>query len=194
MNLRALAGWVLCVAASSAQALDLSAAWPAATARTHLIELAQGSRLSSQAAQLGNGSYELAGGQVVRFDRWYSTKLPDSRITWMTQMAPQWGLLWGLSTGERGAKYAIAPGFKLGFVYTSRVTRSSVLSIKATTVLGGRLKEKTCTADYGDIGGVQTVNCRLAASEIPPEQTLQYLLNSRPLDQQQIAVRYTVQF
>ncbi len=187
-------GWMLCVAATAAQALDLQAAWPAATTRTHLIELAQGSRLSTQAAQLANGSYELAGGQLVRFDRWYSTKVPDSRITWLTQMAPQWGVIWGFSTGERGAKYGIDPSLKLGFAYTSRLGRDTQLSIKATTVLGGRLKEKPCTADYGDIGGVQTVNCRLAASELPPEQTLQYLIDSRPLDRHQITVRYTVQF
>ncbi len=31
-------------------------------------------------------------------------------------------------------------------------------------------------ADYGDIGGVQRVNCRLAATELEPKETLKYLL------------------
>jgi hypothetical protein len=42
------------------------------------------------------------------------------------------------------------------------------------------MEEKTCVADYGDIGGIQAVNCRLAATALEPAETLQYLYNEKP--------------
>ena len=46
--------------------------------------------------------------------------------------------------------------------------------------MGGRFKEHSCTADYADLGGLEQVNCRLAATELAPEETLKYLVNDLP--------------
>ena len=80
------------------------------------------------------------------------------------------------------------PSLRLGFIHRASLARHTVLTVRATTTLGGRLREKSCTADYGDIGGVQTVNCRLAASTLEPAETLRYLFNETPRDRHQISV------
>jgi hypothetical protein len=49
-------------------------------------------------------------------------------------------------------------------------------------------------ADYGDIGGVQSVNCRLAASELPPQETLKHLFNQAPHDRVTLNFRYSINF
>mgnify|MGYP007024630504 FL=1 len=165
---------------------------PAST--THLVELVQGSEQSKRAAEFRTGGFESAGGQWVGFDRWYRPKWTDMRATWMTQLTPEFGVLWGASTGERAEKYSISPSLKLGVVYQTKVGLNAYFSVRATSVLGGRMKEKTCTADYGDIGGVEQVNCRLAASEMTPTETLKYLTNALPPDRHNVWVRYTLVF
>lgn len=147
---------------------------------THLIELSQGSRLSNIVASAGTGGFETAHGSWISFNRWYRSNWTDARITWVTQMSPNVGLVWGASTGERAEKYTISPSLKLGLVFQAPVQKNAFISIKGTTILGGRLKEKSCVADYGEIGGVQEVNCRLAASPLEPSQTLTYNLNEKP--------------
>jgi len=66
--------------------------------------------------------------------------------------------------------------------------------LRAATRFGGGLKEGTCVADYGDIGGVQSVNCRLAASELPPQETLKHLFNQAPHDRVTLNFRYSINF
>lgn len=161
---------------------------------THLVEIAQGSELSKLGARYRVGGFETAGGQWVGFDQWYRPKWTDTRATWMTQLSPEFGMLWGFSTGEQAEKYRISPGLKLGFVYQAKVDLRSHFSVRATSVVGGRMKEKTCTANYGDIGGIEQVNCRLAATEMAPAETLNYLTNALPPDRHNIWVRYTVNF
>jgi hypothetical protein len=63
-----------------------------------------------------------------------------------------------------------------------------------TRLVAGGLKEKSCTADYGDIGGVQAVNCRLAASTLEPSSTLQYLANIRAQDRNWLSIRFNMNF
>ena len=46
-------------------------------------------------------------------------------------------------------------------------------------------------ANYGDIGGVQQVNCRLAATELMPETTLSYLLHRAPPSSFALNVKFT---
>ncbi len=167
---------------------------PPSTQKTHLIGIQQGSALSREVSGFRGQSFELSNGELVRFDRWYKTHWQDLQLTWLTEIHPQWGLIWGVSTGERGPKYRIDPSLQLGFLYQQPMSKQSAWSLRATTRLSGRLKEKTCLADYGDIGGVQTVNCRLAATELPPEETLKYLLNEAPRDRLVIALRYVRQF
>lgn len=77
-----------------------------------------------------------------------------------------------------------SPGFHLGFIHQMDLGKDISLSFNGIKVFGGNLKEKTCEADYGVIGGVQEVNCRLAASLMTPAQTLSYLLNEKSKDEQ----------
>ena len=83
---------------------------------------------------------------------------------------------------------------KLGFVLTSEPSRNAVFSLKATTVVGGDLRERPCSADYGAIGGEQAVNCRLAASTLAPADTLQYLLQERPRGRNSVTLEYKLFF
>ncbi|MDP1686404.1 hypothetical protein [Hydrogenophaga sp.] len=168
-----------------------SAGWAASMASprsTSLIEIRQGSDLSRQVSNLKGQGYESAGGERVEFSSWYSSNWTDMRATFMTQLSADTGFIWGLGTGEHGPKYNIAPSLKLGFIHRATLSRRTVLTLRATTTLGGRLREKSCTADYGDIGGVQSVNCRLAASTLEPAETLRYLFNETPRDRHQLSV------
>jgi hypothetical protein len=161
---------------------------------THLIEIAQDSQLSRLASSYRNGGFESAGGQWVNFEKWYRPKWSDLRAAWMTQISPQFGMVWGLSTGEQAEKYSISPSLKLGVVYQTKVGLNASFSVRATSVLGGRMKERTCTANYGDIGGIENVNCRLAASEMAPAETLKQLTNALPPDRNNVWIRYVHNF
>lgn len=161
---------------------------------TYLIELKQGSHLSALARSLGAGGFETATGSRVDFHPWYSSRWTDASITWMTQVTRNFGIIHGFSTGERGSKYTIAPSVKLGVMLQVQTGRHAFLSFRATTRVGGDLREKSCTADYGDIGGVQAVNCRLAASPLQPTQTLDYLVREKPLDRNQASLVFQWHF
>jgi len=161
---------------------------------TQLIGASQGSSLSDLAKTLGSNGFETSGGSKVRLDKWYAPTWVDIRLDFMTQISPRLGVLWGLSTGERGEKYTIDPSFKLGFLAVYPMSKASKLSFSATTIIGGRFQERSCTADYGDIGGVQEVNCRMAASELEPAQTLNYLVNQDPSNRTQVSLQYTINF
>lgn len=180
---------------SACSAFEMSRIELSPVSSTHLVEIAQVSESSNTAAGFRAGGYESAYGQWISFDRWYRPHgLIDTRLTWMTQLHPSFGLLWGVSTGERGEKYSIQPSLKLGIVYQTNFSKSTHFSVKATTLLGGRMHERSCTADYGDIGGIQQVNCRLAASTLAPAATLQYLINSAPADRNALQIRYVYEF
>ena len=149
---------------------------------TYLLNVTQRTRLSDVAAKLGRGGYELSGGGFVDFSKWYDQKWIDIEFHFMTQLHEDFGILWGFSTGEWGEKYKISPSLKLGAIVQHRLSDRSSFSLSATRLFGGGFTEKTCVADYGDIGGVQTVNCRLAATQLEPSQTLQYLYRTKPLE------------
>ena len=159
---------------------------------TSLIEIKQGSELSNKMRRNQNsGGYDLSGGSPVNLKAWYTPAFDDTRITYMTQLHPKVGLIWGFSTGENAPKYTVDPSMKLGLVFHYELDKTSTLSLRGTTVLGGRLRESACTADYGVIGGVQQVNCRMAASTLPPSQTLQYLYDEKPYNCNTIWLQYT---
>lgn len=185
--IKGLIGGALLVAATAASANDFFD-------NTYLLELKQGGYLSDKAYGMRSGGYESAFGTPITFDKWYSTKLSDMHIAFLTKIDPKLGIIWGFSTGEKAQKYEITPSFKLGAVFIQPVTKTSQLAIRAHYTWGGNLKEKTCTADYGDIGGVQEVNCRLAATEMQPSETLKYLVNERPRDYKQVYIQYSWNF
>ena len=149
-------------------------------AATFILGISQGSSLTQTVETIEGGGYELAGGDKVSFVRWYHTDWPDTRIDMLTQLSSHFGILWGASTGEHGEKFNIDPAFKLGMIVQQQPTPATTLTLTVSGIFGGRLTESPCEADYGDIGGIQTVNCRLAASVLAPEETLKYLMNAAP--------------
>ncbi|MER9330669.1 hypothetical protein NKJ26_12665 [Mesorhizobium sp. M0152] len=159
---------------------------------TSLVDIHQGSPLSDRARGLGAGGYELQNGSQVSFDQWYHANWVDMHVELLTQITENTGVLWGFGTGEEGEKYRIEPSLKLGFLTQVHPSPNSTLSVALTTTIGGNLTEKSCQADYGDLGSY-SVNCRLAASEMAPEETLKYLVNAKP-ESQHLWLNYRVTF
>ncbi|MDR3474245.1 MAG: hypothetical protein P4M09_21560 [Devosia sp.] len=147
---------------------------------TSIVSITQGSELTEAARNLEYGGYELAHGSWQSFYNWYHVDWVDVRMDMLTQYNPDFGVLWGVSTGEYGQKFEIEPSIKIGVIKQIHPTPDTTLSLTATTIFAGRLLERPCVADYGDIGGQQEVNCRLAAAPIPPQDTLSSLLNVNP--------------
>ena len=112
----------------------------------------------------------------------------------MTQISDELGILWGFGTGEYGSKYTIDPSIRLGFVWQSEVAKDVRVSLSAIAIIGGDLREKPCSATYGAVGYVNKVNCRLAASFMTPEETLNYLIDESPLDRLSIKLGVVYSF
>ena len=159
----------------------------------HLVDVSVGSN-SREVDTLARGRGLLSDGSEYSFERYYSSNWEDLRITMMTPLSRNFGVYWGFGTGESGDKYQIDPSVKVGFVTTDEVSENGLLSLSVSVVLGGYLREESCSADYGAIGGVQSVNCRLASSPLSPEDTLDYLLNEPPGDQISVSLRYQLRF
>ena len=83
---------------------------------------------------------------------------------------------------------------KIGFILQHEFNEQSRISFSMTRLMAGGLKEKPCTADYGEIGGVQSVNCRLAATTLEPSATLQYLANIPAPDRTWLSLRFSMNF
>ena len=157
---------------------------------TYLLEVKQDTTLSLKAKELRYGGYETANGQPIVFDQWYTPNWSELQVAWLTQINKNFGIIWGISTGEQAEKYVIDPSLRLGFIYQREVKKNRFFSVTAYTFIGGELKEKTCTADYGEIGGIRTVNCRLAATTLEPEETLNYLVYAKPSSSVQLSFKY----
>ena len=147
---------------------------------TSLIEARQGTEMSDKVRGVRKEGYESSDGRWIGMRSMYSSEWRDSSVSWLTQVSPEFGVIWGFSTGERAEKYRIDPSLKLGFAFQKNINRDATIYLTASRVFGGRLRENTCQADYGEIGGVQKVNCRLAATFLAPEETLAYLYNEKP--------------
>ena len=195
MNLFVLA--ILLGNATMSNAENFATSWPSIQNfidATHLIDFKQGSELSGKVSDSSAGGFETAQGNFVSFKQWYQTNWTDTKTVWMTEINPNLGVIWGFSTGEKAEKYEISRSVTIGFAYSTQIDKTSFLSIRGTTILGGNLREKTCTADYGDIGGIQEVNCRLAATPLPPSETLMHLFNDKPLNKDLFFIRYIKYF
>lgn len=183
---------------ASAHATDFSRLGKASSllAATSLIEVKYDADHTQKLGSARAGSFETSGGSPVSFRPWYQNNgLRNTSLAWATPVTPSLGVIWGLGTGERGDKYSISPSLKLGLAYDGELAKNNFVSIKVTTVLGGRLKEKPCTADYGEIGGgEQQVNCRLAGTALAPAQTLQFLFNEKPYNRTQFNMNYRMAF
>ena len=147
---------------------------------TYLIDVNIESTLNRRAKALRDGGFETATGEQINFYSWYAPHANEIHVTLMTQITRNFGAIWGAGSGERADKYTIDPSLKIGFVYQAEIRKNHLFSISGIGSLGGDFREHTCMADYGDIGGVREVNCRLAATEMPPEMTLNYLESGKP--------------
>lgn len=161
---------------------------------TYLIDIKQDNGHARRLQPLQQSGFESAQGAVVSFYPWYTSAWKDTHVTLLTQLGADFGLIWGAGSGERGAKYSISPSLRLGGIYRVALQKNTFFSFKATTLLGAQLKEKPCTADYGDIGGSQEVNCRLAASTLSPANTLLYLFNEPSGNKNQVLLQLNHRF
>jgi hypothetical protein len=180
--------------ATPAIAQDCAADGCASYPRTTLLEIRREQPPVRDLELVKFGGYELADGRFQSFNNWYAGRLVTTRAEFVTQFSPGIALLWGLSTGENREKYQLQPAVRIGILAVRSLGGSTTLSFSARTTFAGRLRERPCTANYGDIGGVQSVNCRLAASEMAPADTLQYLWNFRQPDHTQATIRLTTLF
>ena len=189
----ALGGLLLLAAATGARAdgpLFSDAFWE----DTALVSVTVGGPRADYVASFARGGYELSDGTPIRMRQWYRAGLRDLNLTLLTSITPDFGVMWGMGLGDRGAKYRIEPSLRLGLIWQTRVGRDSWLALRATTDLGGRIREHPCTADFGDLGGVQPVNCRLAASPLPPDRTLDLLFDEKLRGNTEIGITLTVNF
>jgi hypothetical protein len=160
---------------------------------TYLLDVYAGSARSDLATGLRSGGYELSDGSAVNFDDWYKPRLPDLTVLLFSELSPNFGISWGLSSGEVAQKYKINPALHVGFTVQTELFANATLSLTIQTLLGGRLREKSCTADYEE-EGISEVNCRLAASLLPPEETLNYLLDVSAQTETRITLRLQYSF
>jgi hypothetical protein len=161
---------------------------------TSLLSVSFGSARSLAARALGRGGYELADGTPIDLWNWYRPKHLDVTVTFLRRFTSDLGLIWGLSTGEHAPKYQIDPALHLGFAWRHAVSAKGTVSVTVIVPFWGQMREGLCTADYGGIGGVQSVNCRLAASELPPAETLNYIVTMRGLEDARLTLRLSWQF
>lgn len=143
--------------------------------RSRLVDLTNGGLNSDLVRSALAGGFELSGGQQVDLQRWYSPSFPNLSATFLTDVSPNLGVIWGGALGERGEKYTLGPTASLGVVFRNSIAHNLNLEIELSGIYGGQLRERACVGDFGAIGGVQRVNCRLAASLLPPKETLDYL-------------------
>ncbi|MCZ8336336.1 MAG: hypothetical protein O9328_18905 [Rhodobacteraceae bacterium] len=160
---------------------------------THLLDIYAGSARSDQVSAVKWDSYELADGEVVQFYDWYAPAIPDLTVLMLTQLSDNFGIIWGVSFGERGEKYRIDPALHLGLTWRLRLSEAATLTTSVHTLIGGRLRESSCSADYG-IFGVSEVNCRLAASLLPPEETLSYKFDTPGWKESRVTIRFEYLF
>ena len=163
-------------------------------AQSHWINLSKESAQLSTLRNMSRGGYELADGSYFAFKDLYQPKWRNLRLDFMTEVNDELAITWGVSTGAWGRRFAIDPSVKLGFIYQVNTSRFSTITWSGSVVLGGRLREKACIADYGSIGGIVPVNCRLAASFLAPQETLRYLIDQRPNDYLSSSIKYVLRF
>lgn len=190
VKMRFLSAWLL---AAVGMALGSSPAH-AFMEDTRLFDLRAGTSLSRSVNSLQGQGYELSDGSRLTFGDWYRADFPDTHVQFLTAVAPDFGVIWGFGTGESGGQYEIEPSLHLGLLATAEISPRETFSFSVHGVFGGHLSERPCTAGYGRIGGVQKVNCRLAATTMRPSDTLRYLFDESPSDRLTIRFRYAMSF
>ena len=158
---------------------------------TRLVGVRVGEGHSQLVRTTSRGGYELEGGEYQSFSQWYGFEIQDIEVEALTYMADGFWLSWGISTGQSGPKYRIDPSIIVGFEDSIDLQNGWSLWIWAKGKIGGYLWEESCVADYSLSSAEDTVNCRLAASTITPEQTLEYLWAEPPPNQFNVGLQLT---
>lgn len=161
---------------------------------TFLLDLRTGSSRSDIAKSLARGGYELDDGTPIDFDDWYKPRFPDLNMKFMTSLSTDFGIIWGFSTGERGEKYRIDPGLWIGLIYRHETSSQSDWNFSIMSMLGGDFSERDCVGDWPEFGGLQRVNCRLAATPLPPMDTLKFLIRESGFRETRATLRYQIRF
>lgn len=157
---------------------------------TRLADFQIGSVFETTTTLTARRGYELENGQFQRFREWYSNSWRDVKVVLETPIGKNQWFLWGMTTGEQAEKYIVQPSLILGYQSVFAVTDHSFFTFGLMAKFGGNLEEKSCTAKYSLTEISVPVNCRLAASLLPPAQTLEYLWNIDAPDRLQIDVGY----
>jgi hypothetical protein len=163
-------------------------------ARTALLDIAIDSARTARIAHAARTRYELSDGTPVDASDWYQARRRDFSVNFLTAFSDNFGLIWGVAAGDTGPKYTISPSFKIGFIAQHQLAPLTWLTLRATIDLGGMTEEFPCTANYGEIGGIQPVNCRLAATPLPPEETLNHLFRDTLGGAPQVSLTFTHRF
>ena len=161
---------------------------------TFLIDVRMGSVRADLVKRETPSYLEFSQGRLFDLSKLYSPAYPDITMEFLTQINERFGVIWGVSTGEVADKFKIDPSFTLGFVHRVEIVKNLSFSTQVRFVLGGNLTESPCIGDYGAIGGLQTVNCRLAATALPPRDTLMYLFSEKGLNNTSISFRLEYYF
>lgn len=164
-----------------------------AQSTTALIDAQIGQGHSQTVYSMSLGSYELESGEIQSMRPFYKTPWRDVRLVALSQVLPNVGVIWGASTGERGDKYTIHPSLTLGLGGAMDFGSQSTLSLSLHGSLGGSVMERPCTATF-TLGGTQPVNCRLAASTLPPAETLELLLDEPVPERWRSSIRFQHRF
>jgi hypothetical protein len=82
----------------------------------------------------------------------------------------------------------------MGFLYRADLGRNQALTVSARTLLGGALQERSCVAFYTILDDFAQVNCRLAASSLPPDETLDFLVSEQGSIEAAFSLRYEIRF
>lgn len=161
---------------------------------TRLSNLKMGSAFETTTRQTARGGYELEGGRFKSLGDWYSSDWRDLSVILETPLNDNSWLTWGFSTGERGDKYRVQPSLIVGFQKVWTIRDSSFLTFDITARIGGHLQEDPCSANYSLSNEQVAVNCRLAASLLPPDQTLDYLWDVAPPDRLRVSLGFVTYF
>jgi hypothetical protein len=195
-----ITGCVVVCGLASAQAMPshgFMAFVPPSTQTTHLIGIQQGSALSQTVSHVRSEVVELGDGKGTLFylKNKYKTNWQDLQLTFLTEINPNFGLIFGFGTGERGPNYKIEPSLQLGFIHLTQIDKKSNLQTRFSYRFAGKLKEKPCITSRPALNLFNTEeNCRLTTSLMPIEETLNFLWNEAPRDRLVIALRYVRHF
>jgi hypothetical protein len=162
--------------------------------KTQLIGLSFDGHNSAIVRQAARQGFELSTGKTADVARWYAPRFPNITAVFSTELGRGAALIWGGSLGEAGVKYTLSPSAVLGLSLRQSLGPRSAVHLQIYGQFGGALHETECIGDYGALGGLQKVNCRLAASVLPPDQTLGYLWNQPPSLQTTVKLTYMFRF